>query len=150
MRLEIPVVLELVGESITDFVKVAATEENTTVALDDIAPGDISSAVLTRWIGRLSRLKSMTLWEGVVLNGDVANAINSHCPSFNDLTFFRCSRESADPDIASFFGTLRSNSLESLTALSAEGIGPETLLALNNHANSLKTLKVDGLRYALS
>lgn len=149
MRLDIPVVLELVGESITSFVTVAATENHATVALDDIAPGDISSVVLPRWIGRLSRLKSMTLWDGVVLNEDVANAINSSCPNFNDLTFLYCSDKDTDPKLAAFFGALRSNSLESLNALSAQGIGPESLLALNNHAKSLKTLKIDGLRYVI-
>lgn len=147
MRLNIPVVLDLVGESITRFVSIAATENGATVALDEIAPGDISSVALPRWAGRLSRLKSMTLYDGAVLNEDVANAINSNCPRFNDLTFFRCSRDDADPDFAAFFGTLRSNSLESFTALNAQGIGPETLLALNNHSSSLKTLELDGLRY---
>jgi hypothetical protein len=150
MRLNIPVVLDLVGESITSFVSVSATENRATVALDDIAPGNISSAVLPRWAGRLSRLKSMTLWDGAVLNGEVANAINNYCPNFNDLTFFLCSRNDTDPDFASFFGTLRSNSLESFTALSAQGIGPETLLALNNHSSSLKTLKLEDLRYVFS
>jgi hypothetical protein len=139
-----------VGESITSFVTLAATENHATVALDDIAPGDISSVVLPRWIGRLSRLKSITLWDGVVLNEDVANAINNNCPNFNDLTFLYCSERGTDPNLAAFFGALRSNSLESLNALSAEGIGPETLLALNNHGKSLKTLKIDGLRSVLS
>jgi hypothetical protein len=63
IRLNIPVVLDLVGESITSFVSVSATENRATVALDDIAPGNISSVVLPRWTGRLSRLKSMTLWD---------------------------------------------------------------------------------------
>ncbi|KAG0648558.1 hypothetical protein D0Z07_5163 [Hyphodiscus hymeniophilus] len=145
-RIDIPVVLDLVGESITKYVSVAATKQNSKVALDDIAPGDISSAVLPRWIGRLSQLRSMTLWDGAVLNEDAATAINTHCPRFNDLTFFRCSREAADSDLAAFFGALKSDSLESLNALSAEGIGPETLLALNNHSKSLRRLKINGLR----
>jgi hypothetical protein len=148
MRLNIPVVLSLVGESITNFVSVAATENDATVALDEIAPGDISSAVLPSWTGRLSRLKTMTLWDGVVLNEDLANAINHHCPNFKDLTFYRCSRDGTDPDFAAFFGALRSNSLESFTALNAQGIGQKTLLALNNHSSSLKVLHLDGLWYA--
>lgn len=147
MRLNVPVVLDLVGESITNFVSVSATENRATVALDDIAPGNISSTVLPRWTGRLSRLKSMTLYDGAVLNEEVAKAINNFCQNFNDLTFFRCSKNDADPDFASFFGTLRSNSLESFTALSAQAIGPETLLALNNHSSSLKNLKLEDLRY---
>lgn len=150
MPLNVPAVLDLVGESITSFVSASATDNNATVALDDIAPGNIGSGVLPRWTGRLSRLKSMTLWDAAILDEDAANVINSHCPNFNDLTFFRCTGEAIDPDLAAFFGALRVNSLVSLTALSAQGIGPETLLSLNNHSKSLKVLKIDGLRYVNS
>jgi hypothetical protein len=51
-----------------------------------------------------------------------------------------------DSDLASFFSGLRSNSLRSFTAISAQSIGPETLLALNNHSSSLKILKLNGLK----
>lgn len=145
-RLNTAMVLDLVGESITSFVSEAAIKNRATVALEDIS-GNISSAALPRWTGRLSRLKSMSLWDGAVLNGDVANAINNHCPNFDDLTFFLCSRDDMDPDFASFLGGLRSNSLRSFTALNATSIGPETLLALNNHSSSLNVLELDGLRY---
>jgi hypothetical protein len=145
VRLHIPAILEAVGESITNFVSVAATQNHATVALDDIS-GDLSYLALPNWISRLSRLKSMTLYDGAVLSEAVANAINNHCTSFNDLTFFRCSHDNMDHNFAAFFGTLRSNSLESFIALSAQEIGQETLLALNNHSRSLKTLKFNGLR----
>jgi hypothetical protein len=88
----------------------------------------------------------MTLWDGAVLNGSIATAIRTHCPYFDDLTFCFCLRPEVDSDLASFFSGLRSNSLQSFTAISAQGIGPETLLAMNNHAVSLKTLRLNGLR----
>ena len=150
MRLDVPAILDMVGESITKYVNSTATDKNAKVVLDDIAPGDITSIALSKWVSRLSQLKSMTLWDGSILNQEVADSLSRNCPNFNDLSFFRCSRENADPDIAAFFGALRPNSLESLEALSAQGIGPETLLELNNHSMSLTTLKIDGLRYVVS
>lgn len=50
-----------------------------------------------------------------------------------------------DRDLAAFFSGLRSHTLKSFNALSARYVGPETLLALSNHAESLKILKLDGL-----
>lgn len=87
----------------------------------------------------------MTLWDGAVLDGSVATAISTHCPNFDDLTFCFCLRSEVDPDLASFFSCLRPNSLRSFTAISAQRIGPETLLAMNHHSDSLKVLKLDGL-----
>jgi hypothetical protein len=88
------------------------------------------------------------------LNEKVATAIAANCYSFDDLTFFSCLPTSnktygdIDHDMALFFGGLRTNSLRSFSALSAKAVGPETLLALNNHALSLKTLKLSGLESA--
>ena len=48
--------------------------------------------------------------------------------------------------MASFFSRLKSNSLRSFTAISAQCIGPESLLALNNHSSSLEILKLNGLK----
>lgn len=38
--------------------------------------------------------------------------------------------------------------MRSFSAISAKTVGPETLLALNNHSQSLKTLKLNGLESA--
>jgi hypothetical protein len=143
--LNIPLVLDLVGESITKFVSEAASRNRNAVALEDLA-GNIGPMALPRWTGRLSRLKSMTLWDGAALSESVAMAIAEKCPSFEDLTFCFCMRDDMDHDLATFFSTLRKNSLQSLAALSAHSVGPETLLALNHHSQSLKILKLDGLK----
>jgi hypothetical protein len=148
MRLDVPMVLELVGEAITSFVCESARVNEATVALEEIAPGNISLAILPRWIGRIERLKTMTLWDCGVLNEEVAGAINIYCPSFDDLSFLwsTTKTDDSDHDVGSFFGTLKPNSLESVKGISAQGIGPETLLALNNHSKSLKSLLLEDLR----
>lgn len=138
-------IIDLVGESITSYVADAAARDNIIVALEDIS-GYISHTSLRNWISRLSRLKTLTLYDGSILDRDMAVAINSHCPDFDDLMFCFCLRDDVDSDIASFFSTLRSNSLRSFTAISAQSIGPETFLALNNHLLSLKVLKLDDLK----
>ncbi|KAF8851146.1 hypothetical protein BDZ45DRAFT_632124 [Acephala macrosclerotiorum] len=144
-RLDIPLVLELIGESITSFISESASQNRGTVAVEDLS-GLISAIALPKWASRLSKLKSMTLWDGAALNASVANAIASNCYSFDDLTFFTCLRADADNDLAAFFGGLRTHTLRSFAALSAGSVGPQTLLSLNRHARSLKKLKLDGLK----
>ncbi|KAJ5046715.1 uncharacterized protein L3040_003947 [Drepanopeziza brunnea f. sp. 'multigermtubi'] len=146
-RLDIPMILELVGESITSYVSHSASMNHATVALEDIS-GIIGTMALAAWTARLSKLKSMTLWDGAVLDQSVAEAISANCFDFDDLTFFTCLKGDVDHNIASFFSGLRSNTLKSFTALIAHALGPETLLSLNNHSQSLKRLKLDGLRSA--
>ncbi len=143
-RLDVTLTLELVGESITTFVKDSADRNTKAVTVEDIS-GQINATVLPTWISRLSRLKSMNLWDGSALNQAAAAAISKHCPNFNELTFFTCLTLNVDQKLASFFTGLRPNTLRSFSALSADAVGPETLLALNNHSRSLKHLKLDGL-----
>ncbi|KAE8447387.1 hypothetical protein EG329_010801 [Mollisiaceae sp. DMI_Dod_QoI] len=144
-RLDIPVILELIGESITSFISDSASQNRATVAVEDLS-GNISGTALPKWASRLSKLKSMTLWDGAALNASVATAIGNNCHSFDDLTFFTCLRADADNDLAAFFGGLRPNTLRSFAAISAGSVGPMSLLSLNHHAFSLKKLKLDGLR----
>jgi hypothetical protein len=59
-RINIPLVLDLVGESITSFVSESASKNKGTVALEDLA-GEISATALQSWASRLSRLKGLTL-----------------------------------------------------------------------------------------
>lgn len=146
IRLNVPIILDLVGESITTYVADAAARDGAIVALEDIS-GNINTTALQKWASRLSRLKTLTLFDGSVLNGSVADVINRHCPDFDDLTFLRTNADSdVDSDIAAFFSTLRPNSLRSFTAIGAENIGHETFLALNNHSLSLRVLKLRELK----
>jgi hypothetical protein len=142
--MDVPVILDLVGESITNYVSTAANQNKATVALEDIS-GDINGLSLPRWVGRISRLKGMTLWDGAALSESVATSIVNNCPQFDELTFFSSFKPDIDQDLASFFSGLKKDSLRSFTALSADAIGPETLLSLNHHKSSLQKLKLDGL-----
>lgn len=144
-RLDVPAILERVGESITSYISEAASVKHTTVAVEELS-GEISAEALSRWAGRLAKLKSMTLWDGSALNEGTALAIANKCYDFDDLTFFTCSKPDADHDLSSFFSALRINTLQSFTALGAHAVGPETLLTLNHHAASLRKLKLDGLK----
>ena len=71
-------ILDLVGESITSFVSGTAERNKTSVALEALA-GNISSISLPRWAGRLSKLKSMKLWDGAALDGNLAATIAKNC-----------------------------------------------------------------------
>lgn len=144
-KLDVPIILDLVGESITSYVSTAATQNRATVALEDLS-GNISGLALPRWVGRISRLKGMTLWDGAALSESVATSIANNCPQFDDLTFYGSEQPDIDQNLASFFSGLKKDSLRSFTALSANAVGPETLLALNHHKSSLRRLKLDGLR----
>ncbi|CAL3965985.1 unnamed protein product [Diplocarpon coronariae] len=144
-RLDVPIILELVGESITRYVSKSASLNHATAAVEDLS-GNIRSDALAKWTGRLPNLKSMTLWDGAALSRSVADAISENCFNFDDLTFFTCLKNNADHDVASFCSGLRANTLRYFTALSAGALGSETLLSLNHHSQSLKRLKLDGLR----
>ncbi|CZT50217.1 uncharacterized protein RSE6_11161 [Rhynchosporium secalis] len=144
-RLDVPMVLEMVGESITSFVSQAASENMTTVAVEDLS-GNIRTTALANWTSRLSNLRSMTLWDGAALNKSVADAISESCYNFDDLTFFTCFKNDIDHDLATFFGGLRADTLRSFVALSAGALGPEALLSLNHHSKSFRRLKMDGLK----
>jgi hypothetical protein len=145
LRLNVAGILDSVGESITTYVADSAVRDRVIVALEDIS-GNINTAALQKWASRLSRLKTLTLFDGSVLNEGVADVINRHCPDFDDLMFCFCMQANVDSDIAGFFSTLRPNSLRSFTAFSAQSIGPETFLALNNHRLSLRVLKLHELK----
>ncbi|KAF4624701.1 hypothetical protein G7Y89_g13467 [Cudoniella acicularis] len=145
-RNDIPQILEGVGESIINFVSEHASRNQSKVALDDLA-GDINAESLVKWTSRISKLKSLTVWDGSALGSSVASSIVNNCDGFDDLTFYTClPKDNIDEGLASFFSGLKPNSLRSFAALSAGSVGPETILALNNHAKSLKSLKLDGLR----
>ncbi|KAH8600866.1 hypothetical protein B0O99DRAFT_736883 [Bisporella sp. PMI_857] len=143
-RLEVKKIINLVGESITRFISDSAERSHATAALEEIL-GPLNQVSLPIWTSRLSRLRSMNLYDANVLNENLAIAINNNCPHFDDLTFFRFGLNDPESGMASFFSTLRANTIKSFNALNAQRVGAETLLSLNNHSYSLKTLKLDGL-----
>jgi len=84
----------------------------------------------------------MTLNDGGPLNQSLATSINNNCPNFDELAFWDGGTDKA---LAEFFGGLKANMIRSFNAFHSQNIGPETLLSLNNHSASLRSLKLDGL-----
>ncbi|PQE11901.1 hypothetical protein CJF31_00000034 [Rutstroemia sp. NJR-2017a BVV2] len=144
VRLNVEIVLNLIGESITRYVSERADANHTTVALEQLS-GDITSVALPIWVGRLSRLRSMTIWDGKALNENVANAILHQCPNFEEVRIWMCG-DDTDRIPASFLEGLKPNSLVSVEVLSHCKVGPAFLVALNHHSKSLKNLKLLSLQ----
>lgn len=78
------------------------------------------------------------------MDASVATSIADHCFDFDDLTVYNVA-EKDDATLASFFSSLRQNTLRSFTTMTAYGVGFETLLALDHHSASLKYLQLDGV-----
>lgn len=124
-----------------------------------------------RWIPRLSRLQTLSLWQGSALEDGVEKLILKHCPNFKNLTFYEwsvgilivqlypCTSKgncitlttsrndtTVDDHLATFLQGLQPNSLESFQIFSASDIGPKSFTALSHHAASLTDLKLSGLK----
>jgi hypothetical protein len=144
-RLAATAIVELVGESISRYAGEAAENYGGTVALETLS-GHIERLALTRWVARLSRLKSLSLWDGVVLNKDTADAITSNCRDFIGLTMFLCSGNEVDTDFSSFLNGLRPNSLQFLQMIRYNNLAAQTFSALSNHGGSLRELSLGSLK----
>jgi hypothetical protein len=138
-------ILSLVGDSISKFVGESAITHGGTAALEEIS-GTIEKNALSRWIGCLSRLRSIRLWDGGILDGAVADIISAHCLDFNSLSIYLCKGSQADANLASFLGSLRANTLRFLQVISHNDIEGETFLALSHHSESLRDLRIGGLQ----
>lgn len=144
-RANIPVVVKAVGESISTFVANSATISGTTAALEDLS-GNIPADVLPQWTARLSRLTSMTLWDGAVLNGHIGQVIKDNCRNFSSLNVYHCIGDKVDVDLASFFTTLPCNTMRSVRVFSRNDIGTATFEALTGHKKSLTDLVLGNLK----
>jgi hypothetical protein len=138
-------VVDMVGELISKYAGDSAERNGGTAALEELS-GEIQKDSLPKWIRRLPRLRSLTLWKGFVLNRTVADAIRDHCPDFESLTLYYGLGAEVDTNLSYFFMGLRSNTLRSLSIVSYHDAGPQTFLALNNHHASLKHLSLGNLQ----
>jgi hypothetical protein len=137
--------VDMVGELITKYVGDSAERNGGTAALEELS-GEIQKDSLHRWIRRLPRLKVLSLWNAIILNAVVADAIKDCCPDFNSLTLYYGNGPEVDANLSYFFMGLRSNTLRSLQVLSYHDCGPQTFLSLNNHHASLKHLSLGNLQ----
>ncbi|KAI1085376.1 hypothetical protein F5B20DRAFT_881 [Whalleya microplaca] len=133
------------ADSITQYIKQLADDRGTAVALAHLEGTFIPPELMPTWMTRLNTLTSLRIRDGSILGVEAASAISECCPNFVDLTCYYYQSSTADEDLATFFRTLRPNSLRSFQIISQNGIGEQALTALNAHAASLKSLKLGSL-----
>ncbi|KFX89909.1 hypothetical protein O988_08423 [Pseudogymnoascus sp. VKM F-3808] len=146
-RIDIPLIINSVGDSISKYVGDSANLLGTTASLDAIdLSGNIDPVAFPTWVGRVPRLESMALWDGTVLNEHVGGIIKQHCPSFKSLSIYTCHGDKVDFNLASFLNALPENTLKSLRVFSYNDIAGETFQALNQHQGSLIDLALGNLK----
>lgn len=136
-----------VGDTITLFVKEAADRDNKAVGLSHLEGQYIPMDILPVWTSRLATLTTLHIQDGSVIGEHVAQSIRDNCPRFKELTCFYCDGPSVDEDLASFFKTLRPNSLEVFSVSSKNRLGGEAFSAISLHAASLRKLRLSGLQF---
>ncbi|KAK0623502.1 hypothetical protein B0T14DRAFT_428525 [Immersiella caudata] len=129
-----------VADLITKRVETAAEEADKAVQLAALEGPHFPSARLSTFVSRLSRLTSLAVRDGSVLNGDVGQAIRKTCPAFKELICFYCQGTDSDTELASFLRSLPPNTLEGFTVTSFNSIGKDAFQALTGHSDSLKRL----------
>ncbi|KAF2799945.1 hypothetical protein K505DRAFT_404299 [Melanomma pulvis-pyrius CBS 109.77] len=133
-RLDIVPIIDAIGEVVTQH----------TPMLEKIS-GELLTHALIRWSPRLPRLEALEMFDGSPLQDElVHSSIQQHCPQFNSLSIFTWSAQDCDRDhmFSKFIGTIRPQSLRMIETIRDIGTGAETFLALNNHSESLKDLRL--------
>lgn len=74
-----------VANQVTQSIHAAAEDENKFVGLASLEGPHLPSHSLSTWVSRLSRLTSLAVRDGFVLNGKVAQAIRENCPLFKEV-----------------------------------------------------------------
>ena len=92
-------------------------------------------------IPKLPNLQTLKVFRGEALE-NTGSLLRDHCPLFNTLSFYGWQHPEADSHLATLLGELRPNSLRSFEVHGSSQIGPESFLALNNHRESLRELKL--------
>ncbi|KAL9094694.1 MAG: hypothetical protein Q9165_002964 [Trypethelium subeluteriae] len=105
--------------------------------------GLVSSSPLKKWIPMLSKLQELKLFDGKALaDHAISELITAHCPSFRRLWIFLWASPDNDRQLAAFIQGLPTPTLHSLQLFSVTGVGAESFLALNRHAQTLKLLRL--------
>ncbi|OBT87823.1 hypothetical protein VE02_02132 [Pseudogymnoascus sp. 03VT05] len=147
MPINIRLFINSVGDSISRSVGDSANMPGTVAALNAIdLSGNIDPVEFPTWIGRLSRLESMALWDGTVLNRNAGEVIQKHCQNFQSLSIYTCHGDKVDFNLAGFLDALPKNTLKSLRVFSYNDIAGETFQALNQHRESLADLTLGNLK----
>ncbi|KAK3368148.1 hypothetical protein B0H63DRAFT_70438 [Podospora didyma] len=145
VALNLDAIIVEAASKITECIKTAADEQDKAVGLTSLEGLYLPTSHLPNWVSSLSRLTSLSVRDGSVLNGDVGRAIKDNCPAFKELTCYFCQGTDVDSELAGFFRGLSPNTLESFSIISVNNIGTETFQALSGHALSLKRLSLQSL-----
>jgi len=129
-RLDYPAITHAVGDILTEKAPIV-----------DTISGPIAPTSLRRWIPRLPRLRSLELYDGSGLDGEIAELLRIYCPKFNSCSIFR-SDVYKDDSLSAFFSGLKEQSLESFVTFSMNGFGPQCCLGISRHSNALTELKL--------
>ena len=102
------------------------------------------SKTLAESIPLLPNLQSLAVFFGEMLAG-MGNLFYKHCPHLQSLEIYGWTDPQADQDCANLISQLRPQSLRTLRMRSMGDCRAETLLALNNHGDSLETMEIEAI-----
>ena len=136
------------ADSVINYVSKRAVDTRTAISLAHLEFYNIPINLLPTWISRLASLKSLRIRDGSILGIEAANAISQYCKAFDELTLYFLDGPTVDEDLATFLGALRPHTLRSFHIISQNRIGQHTFMAFNEHASSLKSLRLGTLSAA--
>ncbi|KAI1002021.1 hypothetical protein K3495_g6183 [Podosphaera aphanis] len=150
--IDIPRSSEFIAFSIMSHISESAQWSGIIVKLEYLAWYN-DAATLTKWISQMPKLQSLAISTSFTTDlKDLAKGIAENCPRFQNLRVIvnpDTQKEQEDKMLSQFLqelkpNTLRKfiNSVDQSTIRHICRIGPETLLSLNHHSETLKTLKL--------
>ncbi|KAK4241865.1 hypothetical protein C8A03DRAFT_29895 [Achaetomium macrosporum] len=135
-------IVKEVATMVTRCILTWAERENKPAAITSVDAGQFGwpAPALPGWLSNFSRLTSLVLNSGSLLNVAVARAIRANCPAFRELKCGYCKGVVMDAKLADFFQALEPNTLETFATGGPNSLGRQAFRGLCLHSKSLKTL----------
>jgi hypothetical protein len=83
--LDLEAIIVEVANMVTDCIRTSADQEDKRVGITTLEGFYLPTANLPNWVSSLSRLVSLSVRDGSVLNSDVACALRANCPAFREV-----------------------------------------------------------------
>jgi hypothetical protein len=143
-RLIVSSIVESVGTAISAFLGTSASISNSKAVLEEFSGNRmIRTDSLCSWIENFSRLKSITLWDGSILDSRVGTLIGLRCRNFDTLNVYSCLGVEQDMKLAGFFNALPHDTIRSFHVYSFNQIAEHTFNELSKrHGKSLCDLAI--------
>ncbi|KAI0994685.1 hypothetical protein K3495_g13496 [Podosphaera aphanis] len=142
---ELSEIIRRIGDSIISYANKEVIKSKTTSSLEYLSCRPDPSFALEDWIGKLPKLKTLSLGCQNPVNPIDSKAISKHCPELRNMGFFifshSCGIETAK-NLTLFSKGLKHNSLKKICISAPDHIGDELLLALKFHTRSLTHLSI--------